>query len=73
MRAYIRAGDLRIDDVVTISDMDCKVVDTAYYKKQGRKWVNLVLLDERGEPGQSSFDRAVPVDVIVPWRGTALF
>lgn len=70
MSMYIRAGDLQVDDVIQIAGEDLKVIDRARYRKQSRQWVNLVL---QGPLADATTDRAFPIDVIVQWRGTALF
>ena len=67
---YIRAGDLHVDDVIQIAGEDLKVIDASRYRKQNRLWVNLVL---QGPLGDTTTDRAIPVEVLVSWRGTALF
>ena len=72
MSMLIRAGDLHVDDVIEIAGEHWKVIDAARYRKQNRLWVNLTLLLGPDEHG-TSMDRAFPVEVLVPWRGSALF
>ena len=71
---YIRAGDVKADDVIVLNGIDYKVVRVEKYRKQGRWWINLCLQVpvEPGAPGELE-DRAIPVDVIIPFRGLALF
>ena len=71
---YIRAGDVKADDVIVLNGIDYQVARVERYRKQSRWWVNLCvhLQVAPGEPKQLE-DRAVPMDVIIPWRGLALF
>jgi len=72
---YIRAGDVKADDVVVLNGIDYKVARTERYRKQSRWWVNLCVQVPQLGPGEvpETEDRALPVDVIIEWRGTALW
>lgn len=73
---WIKAADIKKDDVVSLNGEDHQVIEVAKYHKGRRKWVTLTVDDWVGDPAKpkkSSKDVAVPSDVMVPWHGTALF
>lgn len=73
---WIRAADVKEDDVISVDKEDCTVLKIEKYRKQGRKWVTITVTHRRLLAGTDYVDQkdiAVPADVMLPWHGTALF
>jgi hypothetical protein len=68
---YIRAGDVKEDDVITLDGTDYKVDRVEKYRKLGRWWVRLCVVPPMADIPDLT-DQHLPMDVIIAWRGTAL-